>query len=131
MIPITNYEVVTDRYLFNDNLNLNLIFKILNHYTAMQVITTKSKGSWNSKKLQYIPTFSNRSDKHKLSRPAFFDCEKCIPNKMHPSPTNTCLPHPSHEFIEAYLIQIPPPQPLPPWGHRGLLESARELKACE
>ena len=32
----------------------------------------------------------NSSANKKLSRCAFFDCEKCIPNKMHP------LPHPSH-----------------------------------
>ena len=37
-----------------------------------------------------------------LSRRAFFDCEKCIPNKTHP------LSHPTttHEFIGAYFIQI-------------------------
>ena len=41
----------------------------------------------------------------KLSRSAFFYCEKCIPNKMHPStPQTTTL-----EIIQAYFKQINPP----------------------
>ena len=76
-------------------------------------------------------SFFPQSNK-KLSRHAFFDCEKCIPKKMHPSsklhppqmpasrhhtlPQPTPLPHPyhtstthpttTHEVIGAYLNQI-------------------------
>ena len=50
--------------------------------------------------------------KYKLSRRAFFDCEKYIPNKMHPSsnysPTNTPSPTPTHEIIGGLYNTNPP-----------------------
>ena len=52
---------------------------------------------------------------YKLSRRAFFDCDKFIPNKTQRSsnyspqtPPTKSLPH-THEFIGAYFIQISPP----------------------
>ena len=53
---------------------------------------------------------------YKLSRRAFFDCDKFIPNKTQRSsnyspqtPPTKSLPH-THEFIGAYFIQISPPR---------------------
>ena len=52
----------------------------------------------------------------KLSRSAFFDCEKCILNKMHPTTTANSVrasnpkPHTTTlEIIQAYFKQITPP----------------------
>ena len=56
---------------------------------------------------------------HKLSRSAFFDYEKCLPNKTHPTTTANSAPPPSDphtttlEIIQAYYKQI---TPRPPWG---------------
>ena len=59
-----------------------------------------------NKQVKFYFKFAN--ELQKLSRRAFFDCEKCIPNKITSSLTPPTHPTNTHEFIGAYIIQILP-----------------------
>ena len=77
----------------------------------------------------------------KLSRRAFFDSEKCMPNKMHPFsnysstttpsltpyPTRPTHPTTTHEFLGPILYKFPPP------GWPGIFQddSNKVLKSIE
>ena len=80
--------------------------KILAHEIRFSPYTFKRPGSAALFTGVYHCHFATAQIWQELSKCAFFDCEKCIPNKMHPLPH---IPPSPMNLLGPILYKFPPP----------------------